>query len=268
MSTLSRYPASMSSQAPEGGLKGLRAKISEAYARQSRETLEEKWILDHLPLVRHVVQKIIGHLSCQTDVEDLISAGTVGLVKAARAFDPTHDAEFKTYAYVRIRGAVLDELRGRSFVPPSMHQQIRQLRETYQRLGNGLGRSPADEELAEAMGIPLLQLYQTLQEARKQNFLSIHGLDDDQPALDSRVPPARGDAPDAQVERKELFEQLARAIAELPERDRTLLLLYYERDLTMKEAAAVLEITESRVSQLHASALFKLSMKLKVAYGQ
>ena len=261
MSTLSRYPASMSPQA-------LRAKISEAYARQSRESQEEKWILDHLPLVRHVVQKVVGHLSYRDDVEDLISAGTLGLVKAARAYDPARDAEFKTYAYVRIRGAVLDELRGRSFVPPAMHQQIRQLRQAYQALANGLGRTPADEELAEAMGLSTHQLYQILQEARKQNFLSIHGLDDDQPALDSRVPPARGDAPDAQVERKELFEQLARAIAELPERDRTLLLLYYERDLTMKEAAAVLDITESRVSQLHASALFKLSMKLKVAYAQ
>jgi len=197
----------------------LRAKASKVYARQSRETLEQRWILDHLPLVRHVVSRVTSCLSCGGDVEDLISAGTLGLVKAARAFDPTRHSEFKTYAYIRIRGAVLDELRGRSFVPA----------------------------------------------ARKQNFMSIHGLDDDAPVLGTFLPPDGQEAPDAQAERRELLDSLAAAIRQLPRRDRLVLLLYYERDLTMKETAEVLGITESRVSQIHASALFKLSMKLRNA---
>ncbi len=256
MSTVSGQPAS--ANAP-----GLRAKISEAYARQSREAREEKWIIDYLPLVRHVVQKIIGHLNHNHDVEELISAGTLGLVKAARSYDPSRDTEFKTYAYLRIRGAVIDELRGRSFVPVSVRQQIRLLAQTFHRLANQRGSAPGDEELADAMGLSLAELYHLMQEARKQNFLSIHGLDDDQSGLDARVPPDSDPSPQAQLERKELAERLAKAIAELPQRDRTLLLLYYERDLTMKEVAAVLEITESRVCQLHASAVFKLSMKLR-----
>jgi RNA polymerase sigma factor for flagellar operon FliA len=243
----------------------LRAKASKVYARQSRETLEQRWILDHLPLVRHVVSKVTGSLSYGGDVEDLISAGTLGLVKAARAFDSTRHSEFKTYAYIRIRGAILDELRGRSFVPPSVHGQLRSIRRTYEALAAENGSPPSDEDLAARAGMSLRELYRTLSEARKQSFMSIHGLDDDHPVLGSFLPPDGAEAPDTQAERRELLDSLTAAIRQLPRRDRLVLLLYYERDLTMKETARVLGITESRVSQIHASALFKLSMKLRNA---
>ncbi len=243
----------------------LRAKISEAYARQSRDALEQHWILEHLPLVRHVVNKVVGALAYRGELDDLISAGTLGLVKAARAFDPGRHSEFKTYAYIRIRGAILDELRGRSFVPSSVHGQVRAIRRAYEALTAETGSPPGDEELAGQAGISLSQLYRTLEEARKQNFLSIHGLDEEHPVLGSFLPPARSPAPDAEMERREVLEALANAIRQLPKRDRLVLLLYYERDLTMREIAQVLDITESRVSQIHASALFKLSMKLRKA---
>jgi len=246
-----------------GHIEAIRAKASQTYARHSRESLEEKWILQNLPLVRHVVQKIVSQLSRKIDTEDLISAGMLGLVKAARAYDANRKAEFRTYAYIRIRGAVIDELRGRSFTPPNVLTQIRRIQEIYQRFQNNQSRPPTDEQLAAELGISEAQLYRTLQEARRQNFLSIHGLVEDGPVLGSFIPPDSGPSPGEQAERKEMLEKLAQALAELPERDRTVLLLYYERDLTMKEAAAVLNVTESRVSQLHASALFKLSMKLR-----
>jgi len=240
----------------------LRARISEAYARQSREATEERWILDNLPLVRHIAQKIAGNLHGRVELEDLISAGTVGLVRAARAYDPGRDAEFRTYAYIRVRGAIIDELRGRSFVPMSVHKQLQHVRGVYQRLVAEQGRPPADEDLAREAGLTAEQLYRTLQEARKQHFLSIHGLGDEEPSGGSLIPIALTPSPDVQVERKELLARLAQAIAAMSKKDRTVLLLYYERDLTMKEIAAVLEVTESRVSQLHASAIFKLSMAL------
>jgi len=241
----------------------LRARISRDYARESREALEQQWILDHLPLVRHVVGKVVGSLSYRGDAEDLISAGTLGLVKAARAFDPGRDSEFKTYAYIRIRGAVLDELRQRSFVPASVHGQLRGIRRAYEALAAENGEPPSDEDLAARAGLSSRDLHRTLAAARKQNFLSIHGLDENHPVLGAFVPPADTEAPDAQAERKEMLEKLAEAIRELPRRDRLVVLLYYERDLTMKETAQVLGITESRISQIHASALFKLSMKLR-----
>ncbi|MBN1554645.1 MAG: FliA/WhiG family RNA polymerase sigma factor [Phycisphaerae bacterium] len=240
----------------------IRAKAMQAYARQSRALLEEKWILDHLPLVKHIVNKVMVHARGKADLEDLISAGTVGLVKAARSFDPTREVEFKTYAYIRIRGAVIDELRRGSFVPSNVHQDLKRIEDVYRRMSARTGRPPGDEQLARAVKMPLEKLYKILQEGRHQHFLSIHGLSEEKAPLQGLVPPDQEPGPDQQAERKEMIEALSSALMELPERDRHVLLLYYERDLTMKETAQVLGVTESRVSQLHASALFKLSMKL------
>ena len=250
--------------APDATLdKTLRAKATEAYASQSRESLEDKWILDYLPLVRHIVQKVTAQFSLNNaGMEDLISAGTLGLVKAARGFDPTKNARFKTYAYLRIRGAVIDELRGRSFLPSTGHAQIRRIRKIYRQYTETNGHPPGDEKLAAEVGISLQRLYRVLEGARKQHFLSIHGLSEEQPALGPLVPADDSPTPDVQAERKESLGRLAQGIQELPKRDRLILLLYYDRDLTMKEVAAVLDITESRVSQLHASSLFRLSAKL------
>ena len=243
--------------------KALKAQISGAYARQSREAAEEQWILENLMMVRRMARKIASYLTKQADMEDLISAGTLGLVRAARAYDPGKDTEFKTYAYIRIRGAIIDELRAKSFVPATVHRRLREVQDVYARLTAQAGIAPSDEMLASEVGLSLEQLYQLFQKARKQQFLSIHGLNDDSPVMDSLIPVDQSPSPDDQLEHKETVARMIEAIADLPERDRILLLLYYERDLSMKEIAQVLEITESRVSQLHAGLLFKLSVKLR-----
>jgi RNA polymerase sigma factor FliA len=241
----------------------LRARARQAYATQSREGVDEKRILDHLPLVRHVVQKVAAHLGHKADLENLISAGTLGLVKAAHSFDPKHQAEFKTYAYIRIRGAVLDELRSESFLPSAVYKQIRLAQQAYARFADRNGRPPGEEELAAELGTTTAQLYRTLEEARRQQFLSLHGLGGDREGRDCLVPVDGAPSPDRVAERKELLERMTRAIRKLPARSRQILILYYERDLTMKEVAEVLEVTESRISQLHAGALFDLSMRMK-----
>lgn len=241
------------------------AKASAVYGEQSREVVENQRIVDYLPLVRHVVQKITTTLPRHVETDDLISAGTLGLVKASRRFDVSKKVDFKTYAYICIRGAVIDELRHRSFVSTNVHHQIRAVSECYQRYVSANGRPPTDEDLAAQADMTPEQLYRVLEEARRRHFMSIHSLTEDQPALMSLVPPDSGPSPSEQAERQETLERLADAIRGLPERDRILLLLYYERDLTMKETAEVLGITESRVSQLHASAVFKLSMKMRSA---
>ena len=251
-------------QAPQETLpSALGSRFLQVYGTASREAQEQQWILSHLPLVRHVVQKIAAHLGPRADLDNLISAGTLGLVKAARAYDPARDAEFKTYAYIRIRGLVLDELRGETFIPAAAHRQIRLAERAYQQFRARNGRPPDDEELAAELGVSRDQLYRTLEEARRQRFLSIHGLSEDRGDDGGLAPVDKSPRPDAQVERQEQLERLAAALRQLPARDRQMLLLYYERDLTMKEIAAVLEITESRVSQMHAAALFKLSMMMK-----
>jgi RNA polymerase sigma factor for flagellar operon FliA len=241
----------------------VRQRASQAYAAQSREAFEEKLILDYLPLVRHVVQKVTGHFNRRIDYDNLLSAGTLGLVKAARAFDATLGVEFKTYAYSRIRGSIIDELRSESFASPTLRSQLAAIQKVYQTCCNRTGQSPKDEELAAELGMAQEDMYQVLEEARRQQFLSIHGMGDGGDSPLGIAPRDASPSPLDQAERKELMERMAKAILELPTRDRHLVMLYYERDLTMKEIAEVLEITESRVSQLHASALFKLSMKLK-----
>jgi RNA polymerase sigma factor for flagellar operon FliA len=209
------------------------------------------------------VQKVTGHFNRKFDYDNLLSAGTLGLVKAARSFDATLGVEFKTYAYNRVRGSVIDELRSESFAPPTLRAQLAQVQKAYQACCNRAGHLPKDEDLAAELGMPQEELYQVLEEARRQQFLSIHGMGDDRDAPLSITPRDPSPSPLDQAERKELLERMAKAILEMPTRDRHMLMLYYERDLTMKEIAEVLEITESRVSQLHASALFKLSMKLR-----
>jgi RNA polymerase sigma factor for flagellar operon FliA len=240
----------------------LRTKASQAYASQSRAAVEEQWILQALPLVRRVARKVASYVANDADMEDLISAGTVGLVKAARSYDPERHAEFRTYAYIRIRGAVLDELRGRTFVPAPVYAKIRKVRQAYQHLANEMGQPPTEEQLARHLGVPLAELYRLLTEARKQQFLSIHGLSGDASLMGSLLPADGAPGPAAELERKELRARLAEAIQQLPQRERRVIVLYYERELTMKEIAQVMEVTESRISQLHASALFKLNMKM------
>ena len=252
---------------PTASPQASRARATAAYASQSRETLEEQLILDHIPLVRHVVNRVCSQVGWRDDLDDLIQAGTLGLVKAARSFDPTRQVEFKTYAYIRVRGAVIDELRSRSFLPPSMHKLIKKADATCREVIGETGQPPTDEELAERMGITLKQLYRAMEEARRQQFLSIHGA----PADDGEYQPTPGLAlpdgqpgPEAEAERRETLENLSTAIGKLSKRDRMVLLLYYERDLTMKEAAEVLGVTESRVSQLHAAAVFKLGSRMRM----
>lgn len=243
--------------------RALRAKASQAYGQSSREVVEERQILDNLPLVRHIVQKVTAQMSHGVDVEELISAGTLGLVKAARGFDPSRDADFRTYAYIRIRGAVIDELRGRSFVPATKLHMIRDIQRAGRRFASINGRPPSDEELAAEMNMDCQELYSVMEEASRQHFMCIHGLSEEPSVLQPLMPLDRGPSPQSQAQRRELMEGLAKAIMQLPQRDRQVLMLYYERDLTMKEVAAVLKVTESRVCQLHASAVLKLSMTLK-----
>ena len=239
----------------------VQSRAQAAYAQESAQALQDRLIVEYIPLVHHIVRKVTAHLGRRVDTDDLVSAGTVGLVRAARAYDPDRHAEFKTYAYIRVRGAVIDELRSRSFASTDVHRQVRRIRQAHAAFLADAGRPPNDQELADRAGLSLQAYYRTVQEARRQHFLSIYGLGDDEPCLANLIP-ATTTSPDHQAQKRETTRRLAQAIQELPERERRVVLLYYERDLTMKEVAEVLGVTESRVSQVHAGALFRLSMRL------
>jgi RNA polymerase sigma factor for flagellar operon FliA len=234
-----------------------------AYSSQSIRSFNNDRIAEFLPMVRKIVHKVVAYLKPPLSFEDLVSAGAVGLVKAARDFDPSHNADFKTYAYTKVKGAILDELRGWSFVPANLSRQIRNAMQLAQKITEQTGTAPTDERLAEELGITVDKLYETFKSARARHFVSIDGFGEDVPALGGLLTAASSTTPVQQIEKAELIEKLTEAIQQLPERQRQIVLLYYQQHLTMKQIAEVFEITEPRVSQLHASALFNLSVELR-----
>ena len=234
-----------------------------AYSGQKTQSVKNEQIAEFLPMVRKIVHRVVIYLKPPLSFEDLVSAGTVGLVKAARDFDSSYNTEFKTYAYTKIRGAILDELRGWSFVPANLNKQIRSAMQLAREITEQTGTAPTDDELAEKLGVTVDKLYETLGSARARHFISIDACEEDTPALGGLLTAANTTTPAQQLERTELIEKLTEAIQQLTKRQQQIILLYYQQHLTMKQIADVFEISEPRISQLHASALFNLSVKLR-----
>lgn len=234
-----------------------------AYNGHKHRQIGDEEIVQLLPMVRKIARRAVSYLKPPLSFEDLVSAGTVGLLKAARDFDAAHQAEFKTYAYIRIRGAVLDELRRASVLPSAVTRQIRAARELCRKITEETGIPPTDEDLAERLGISVEEVCGLFESARAQHFVSIDTFDQEQPGMGNLLVAADTPAPESRLEKKELIEQLTQAMQGLEPRRLQVLVLYYQQNLTMKQIAKVLEITESRVSQLHASALFSLSTQLE-----
>lgn len=250
-------------QLAKEGKKHLRPVALRAYSGHQDQSLDNKRITEYMPMVHKIVQRVVTYLKPPLSFEDLVSAGTIGLIKAVRDFDLSHQAEFKTYAYIRIKGAILDELRGWSFMPSNLNKQIKNALKTSQEITEQTGTTPADAQLAEKLGVSLDKLYETFEHARARHFVSIDGFGDKECALGDFLATASTTAPDKQLEQVELIDKLTEAIHQLDERLRQIILLYYQQHLTMKQIAEVFKITESRVSQLHANALFNLSVKLR-----
>jgi len=272
---VSSQSAASGAQLIEDGTESAKRRIAlRKYCGQKRsaaDRFEDQQIAQLLPMVHKIAHRIAVYLKPPLSFEDLISAGTVGLVKAARDFDSTQQAEFKTYAYIRVKGAILDELRGSSLLPVNLNKQVRNAHQLCQKITEQTGTAPTDDELAEKLGITVDEVYELFEKARAQHFVSIDGFGaplrgvpaEEQPALGDFLVAVNTVTPDKQLERAELIDKLTEAIQQLDQRRRQIILLYYQQHLTMKQIAELLRITESRVSQLHASALFNLSVKLK-----
>lgn len=241
----------------------LQTAAKQAYSQQCPDHIDDQQITALLPMVHKIVQRVVSYIKPPLSYEDLVSAGTVGLVKAAQDFDPSNQAQFNTYAYIRIRGAVLDELRNFSFVPANVDKQIKQTYQCSNEIAKHKGSLPTDEELAAKLKISIVKLRQTFESARAKQFVSIDNSDDNVPSIKSFLVAANTSTPDKQLEKSELIDKLADAITSLNEKQRKVIILYYKQGLTMKQIAELFNITEPRVSQLHAGALFNLSVKLR-----
>jgi RNA polymerase sigma factor for flagellar operon FliA len=232
-----------------------------AFGRSRDQSLRDRLVLHYAPLVKYVAGRVGTGLPAHVEISDLIQSGIFGLVDAIEKFEPERGLKFETYAMQRIRGAILDDLRAQDWVPRSVRGKARDLERALERLGAALQRTPTDGELAAELEIELDELHELYRRLRLTSVM----------ALDELVAAGRGDAslaetlpddgavdPVATLVARDNRRQLADAIAQLGERDRVVVTLYYFENLTLAEIGEVLGVTESRVSQLHTRAVLRL----------
>jgi len=236
-----------------------------------RDADRNRLVEEYLPLVRHVVGRLPVGLSAVLDKEDLFEVGVLGLMNAAATFDPTKGAQFKTHAYVNVRGAILDELRKHDVVPRSRRERVREVERANAALEEELGRAPTPEELATATGLSIDQIDDVLVNMHALATVSLsdgeEGGEGGSDTLAARIAAVATTDPSDAAAMNEMKERLADAIVELPESERRVIVLYYAEGLLLKEIGAVLDVTESRVSQIHSRALARLGAALRANAG-
>jgi RNA polymerase sigma factor for flagellar operon FliA len=225
----------------------------------------ERLLIEQLPQVKYIAKRIHDRLPPHVLLEDLVHAGILGLIEAIQRFDPARHVELKSYAKHRIHGAILDSLREFDWSPRPLRRKARRIEEAHQKLRARLGSAPSESQLAEELNMTLDDFQRLLGELRGLDLRSLQSEtveDSPERGAASRGPTARAEDPFALCLRSEMSDLLARAIDELPERERQLLALYYFEELTMKEAGAVMGIGEARVSQLHSAAIVRLRARM------
>jgi RNA polymerase sigma factor FliA len=226
--------------------------------------VSEEVLREHLPMVRFLALRIRERLPQQVEMEDLISAGVVGLMDAMQKFDPEKKVQFRTYAQFRVRGAMLDSLRALDWGPRDLRRKGRAVEEAIRSLSTKLGKAPTESEVAKEMGVDLNAYQQLLGELSGLELSSLNATPGEDAGVEALalLPAGPEDDPFLQCQSNEMRRLLAQAIEDLPERERTVLTLYYYEELTMREVGATLGVVESRVSQLHSSAMARLRVAL------
>jgi len=221
-------------------------------------------INETLPLIKHIAHRVAIRLPNNVEIRDLINAGVLGLMDAIEKFEPERNVKFKTYAEVRIRGAILDSLRDLDWAPRSLRKKSKDLERMYTDLSQKLGRPATDEEVSEAMGGNIEDFHALVDQLHGLTIGSFENPSDSEDSENyiNYYPDDGTNDPYAKFESNELTRLLADAIEELPEKERLVLSLYYYEEFTMKEIGALLGVNESRVSQLHTKATLRLRGKL------
>lgn len=253
---------------------GKNAALLKKYKEEPRKlapTQKDDVIKEYAPLIKFIAQKIAVRLPSNIELDDLISAGVIGLMDAIEKYDSSRDNKFKTYAEFRIRGAILDELRAQDWVPRSIRDKAKLLDKTMVQLEADLGRTATDEEVAKCLNITIDEFHDLVNQVRPVSLLPIdHATtfsNTDKKSIMDILEGSRTNSPFNQLNVKNIKEVVAVAIEELPERQRLVLSLYYYEDLNLKEIGQVLRVTESRVSQLHAQAVARLRARLAATIG-
>jgi RNA polymerase sigma factor for flagellar operon FliA len=243
-------------------------------SRQGKLSTAERdqLIIRYAPWVKFIAMRMASKLPSHIQAEDLISAGIIGLIDALDKFNPAREVQFKTYAQIRIQGAMKDELRARDWASRSMRQKVKRLEHVYTTLEQELGRPPASEEVANSLGIEMGEFEEMLDDVKGTSLVSLEELgqgpaSEDKTNLLEALLTREDQDPLEVLNLQDLKKALSLAISELPEKERLVLSLYYFEELTMKEVGKVLNLTESRISQLHTQTILRLRSKLKAYFA-
>lgn len=258
----------MSNHVPTGETREtMNAAGSYRASRQMDGEERERLLLDHLPQVQYIARRIHDRLPAYVPLEDLINAGVVGLIEALDRFDPTKNVQLKSFAKFRIRGAILDSLRGMDWGSRHLRRQGRRIEEAIGKLRVKLNRAPSEAEIAAQLQMELDEYQHLLGELRGLNLGSLDDAGGEEDGTQGDLVEYRPDSgendPFFLCLRSEMKTLLADAIGELEENERQVLALYYSEELTMKEVGLILGVSESRVSQIHSAALLQIRVKVQ-----
>ncbi|MDL2248750.1 FliA/WhiG family RNA polymerase sigma factor [Tyzzerella sp. OttesenSCG-928-J15] len=238
-------------------------KLWKAYEKSRDSEIKEKLIIEYAPLVKYVAGRLSVHLGHRIEYEDLISYGIFGLIDAIDKFDYGKGVKFETYASLRIRGAIIDNIRKLDWVPRTLRQKNKQLELAYSELEAELGREPTEEEVAEKLDMPIETARDLI---KKSSILTLVSFDDyltqNHEEAFVGINNAVVETPESNYDKKELQEMLAEAIDKLSEREKKVIVLYYFEDLTLKEISRIMGVSESRISQIHSKAVLRLQARL------
>lgn len=240
----------------------------DVFRRERSSRSREKLILHYLGLVKYVAGRLAAGLPDSVDMDDLVGAGMLGLMKAVEAFDPAKEVKFETYSLPRIRGAMLDELRNQDWFPRSVRRKARRIDAATSELESSLGRSPRDAELAKHMRLDLGEFYRLVGEVSHSSLLSMEeelrvGRDGNYTSVRDILSDLREPSAHDQLAEKELRAIVEDTLVDLDHKERLVLTLYYFEELTLAEIGEVLGVSESRVCQIHGKAIQRLKMRVR-----
>jgi RNA polymerase sigma factor for flagellar operon FliA len=221
----------------------------------------DELVVKHGELVKRIAYHVVSRLPPHIEVDDLIQAGMIGLLNAAQNFTPTKGANFETYAGIRIRGAMLDEARKANWTPRSTFRHAKQVSQAIRAIEGKTGRDARPPEIAEALGVTIDEYHHMVESAASSRLLSYEQLAED-PERSAMLPETPEEGPESTLSDDQFREALGRAIATLPERERLVLSLYYDDELNLREIGEVLEVSESRVCQIHGQAVVRIRARL------
>jgi len=222
----------------------------------------DELVTQYAPLVKRIAYHLKARLPATVIVDDLLQAGMVGLLEASRKYDSGRGASFETYAGIRIRGAMLDELRRNDWAPKSVHRKVRDITEAIREIENREGRDARDEEVIASLNISKEDYYKTLQNISTHKVMSWDDLGVDEDAIRSSNG-IHKDGLQEELEKHNFNDKLAEAVASLPERERMIVALYYESELNLREIGSTLNVSESRISQLLSQAHLRLRARME-----